>query len=104
MSERSELKRLAESIHGKGTTVEMLNRWAQFEAACKPELILELIAEIERLESFKTAYMEWCDKTYWVQDSAQAHELGKHRADVLRMRFDELKAENAALRKDVDHV
>jgi hypothetical protein len=44
------LKRLAEVIHGKGTTVEMLNRWAQFEAACKPQLILALIAENERYD------------------------------------------------------
>lgn len=45
MNDYSELKKLAEDIHGKGTTVEMLNRWARFEAACKPELILALIAE-----------------------------------------------------------
>lgn len=59
-----------------------------------------LIAEIERLQSFKTAYMEWSEKTDWVQDSVEACELGKHRADAIRIRFDKLKAENESLRKD----
>ena len=50
MSDYTKLKELAEAIHGKGTTVEMLNRWAQFEAACKPELILGLIADAAQSE------------------------------------------------------
>lgn len=58
-----------------------------------------LIAEIERLQSFKTAYMEWSDKTEWVQDSVTGKELGKHRADAIKDRMDALKAENEILRK-----
>ncbi|QKG65843.1 hypothetical protein HP062_09760 [Pseudomonas sp. B14-6] len=50
LADLADLKRLADAIHGKGTTVEMLNRWAQFEAACKPELIVALIAEKERYD------------------------------------------------------
>lgn len=97
MTDYSNLETLAEAIHGKGTTIEMLNRWAAFESACKPELILGLIAENKRLESFKTSYMEWSDKTDWVQATAQPLELGKHRADVLRERIEKLKHENAGL-------
>lgn len=32
--------------------------------------LANLKAENERLQSFKTAYMEWSDKTDWVQESA----------------------------------
>lgn len=52
-----------------------------------------LTAEIERLQSFKTAYMEWSDKTEWVQESAHWSELGRHRADVITDRFQALKAD-----------
>lgn len=52
-----------------------------------------LMAEIERLQSFKTAYMEWSDKTDWVQESAHWSELGRHRADVIKDRFQALKAD-----------
>ena len=34
------------------------------------------------------ALVEWFDKTKWVQDSVQPHELGLHRADVLRNRIE----------------
>lgn len=57
-----------------------------------------LIAEIERLESFKAACMEWSDKTEWVQKSAHWSELGKHRADVIKDRLEALIAENESLR------
>jgi len=62
----------------------------------------EVLVGIERLESFKQAYMEWSDKTEWVQDSVESGELGKHRADAIRIRFEQLKAENESLRKDAE--
>jgi hypothetical protein len=102
IADLAELKRLAEAIHGKGTTVEMLNRWALFEAACKPQLILALIAENERLSRFEEAYSVWNEKTEWVQESAKTPELGQHRADVLRSRIDQLKAEIESLRSAVN--
>lgn len=49
------LDELASAIHGKGTTVEMLNRWAAFESACKPELIQAMVAELGRLKSRERA-------------------------------------------------
>lgn len=57
----------------------------------------ELKAKNEQLESFKTSYMEWSDKTDWVQATAHFSELGKHRADVIKDRFDHLKDENRRL-------
>lgn len=59
-------------------------------------------AELRRLDarvkSLEFSFNEWHDKTDWVQDTAQALELGMHRADVLRARIESLDAENKALR------
>ncbi|MBN9323683.1 MAG: hypothetical protein J0H24_17185 [Delftia acidovorans] len=59
-------------------------------------------AELRRLDarvtSLEFAFNEWHDKTDWVQETAQALELGMHRADVLRARIEALDAENKALR------
>ena len=46
----------------------------------------QLKAENERLQKFEAAYMEWSDKTDWVQETIQGYELGMHRADVLHKR------------------
>ena len=37
-------------------------------------------------------------KTEWVQKSSQSHELGIHRADVMKQRLDQLLTENQQLR------
>lgn len=62
----------------------------------------EAAAELRRLDarvkSLEFSFNEWHDKTDWVQDTAQALELGMHRADVLRARIEALDAENKALR------
>lgn len=47
---------------------------------------------------------EWMEKTHWVQETAQALELGMHRADVLRARIEALDAENKALIKALEAV
>ena len=47
---------------------------------------------------YKAAYDEWLAKTQWVQDTVKAGELGRHRADVLRMRIEALEAELYSLR------
>ncbi|TWI48027.1 hypothetical protein IQ22_04220 [Pseudomonas duriflava] len=53
----------------------------------------KLQVEVERLRQFEAAYMEWSDKTEWVQQSAEVNELGKHRADVMRERIERLREE-----------
>ena len=55
-----------------------------------------LLAEVERLQRFETAYKEFSDKTDWVQETAHWSELGMHRADVLRKRCDDLTSHNQA--------
>ncbi|HCJ3121278.1 hypothetical protein [Klebsiella pneumoniae] len=47
------------------------------------------------LESFRTAYMEWSDKTDWVQTDKRFDVLkpwGKHRADVLKAYIEHLES------------
>ncbi|NBB11800.1 hypothetical protein [Pseudomonas sp. SLFW] len=92
--------------------------YADLVLAANPAAVLELIAEIERLQHFEVAYKEFSDKTDWVQETAHGSELGMHRADVLRKRCDDfashlqaqadqlkkLIAENDALRKDAERL
>lgn len=59
-------------------------------------------AERDRLLQFEAAYNEWHDKTEWVQKTAKAHELGKHRADALKDRIDQLRAEIEGMRGMLD--
>jgi hypothetical protein len=68
------------------------------------EVALELLAENNRLGQIEYAFSEWVEKTNWVQSTVQASELGRHRADVLRTRIDQFKAENEALRKAIADV
>lgn len=51
---------------------------------------------VSRLRQFETAYKEWMDKTDWM-DPAHPRELGMHRADAIKQRFDALRADNEAL-------
>ncbi|UZJ58580.1 hypothetical protein OKW98_18560 [Pseudomonas sp. KU26590] len=66
-----------------------------------------LLAEIERLQRFETAYKEFSDKTDWVRPDPAGQEVGMHVADILRKRCDDLTSHNQAqadeivrLRKD----
>lgn len=58
--------------------------------------VVDLEAEVAKLERFEIAYKEWSDKTDWVQKSARPKELGMHRADVMAQRIEALEM---ALRK-----
>lgn len=52
------------------------------------------------LESFRTAYMEWSDKTAWVQTDKRFDVLkpwGKHRADVLKEYIQHLESRTVKL-------
>lgn len=45
----------------------------------------------------KIAFDEWAHKTEWALTNPSASELGKHLADVIKSRFDVLKADNKRL-------
>lgn len=50
---------------------------------------------VTELESFRTAYMEWSDKTDWMQGDKRfdvVKPLGKHRADVLKAYVEHLES------------
>lgn len=69
---------------------------------------LALLDELEALQSFRTAYMEWSDKTDWVQTDKRLDVIkpwGKHRADVMKLYIDHLKSnlEAAEHTAAVDH-
>lgn len=48
--------------------------------------------ENQRLQSAESALDEWVEKTEWEQKTCHWSELGKHRADVLRERIEQLQA------------
>ncbi|WP_370906037.1 ead/Ea22-like family protein [Citrobacter koseri] len=68
---------------------------AKFIAAANPATVLALLDELEALQSFRTAFNEWHDKTEWVQGDKRFDVIkpwGKHRADVLKLYIDHLES------------
>jgi hypothetical protein len=46
-------------------------------------------ALVQTEPNYKKALEVWLDKTEWVQETVKPHELGMHRADVLKQRIEE---------------
>lgn len=66
-----------------------------FNLLAGPETMLALLDEQEALQSFRTAFNEWHDKTEWVQGDKRFDVIkpwGKHRADVLKLYIDHLES------------
>ncbi|MCD5639555.1 hypothetical protein LB424_02910 [Klebsiella pneumoniae] len=63
---------------------------------------------IGELESFRTAYMEWSDKTDWVRTDRRfdvVKPLGKHLADVLKAYIEHLESRTVTMmHEDADGV
>lgn len=63
--------------------------------------IAALRQRIAELESFRTAYMEWSDKTDWVNTDRRfgvVKPLGKHRADVLKAYIEHLESRTVTVK------
>ncbi|HCM3842388.1 TPA: hypothetical protein N3I47_005660, partial [Klebsiella quasipneumoniae] len=63
--------------------------------------IIDLKERIDNLESFRTAYMEWGEKTDWVQTDKRfdvLKPLGKHRADVLKEYIQHLESRTVTVK------
>lgn len=60
-------------------------------------LVHTAVDELRRLHQYEIAYEIWSDKTHWVQETCESHELGMHRADVLKQRIDRLQQVNQEL-------
>ena len=58
--------------------------------------IKEALAESE--PNYKKALEVWLDKTEWVQETVKPHELGMHRADVLKQRIQEASPQRTWVR------
>ncbi|HHT3856360.1 TPA: hypothetical protein ACTYH4_001307 [Klebsiella variicola] len=62
--------------------------------------IIDLKERIDNLESFRTAYMEWGDKTDWMQTDKRFDFLkpwGKHRADALKEYIQHLESRTVTI-------
>ncbi|EMV9404558.1 MAG: hypothetical protein E6Z24_01530 [Dialister sp.] len=98
--------------------VKNLRHWAKMasltseQVSCLSVQQLETIANeldsahqlIAELESFRTAYMEWSDKTDWMQGDKRfdvVRPLGKHRVDVLREYIKLLESRTVKLPKPI---
>ncbi|MDM3127282.1 hypothetical protein [Citrobacter sp. CK204] len=84
------------------------NPYGDEEKCWLAKRVLALLDALEALQSFRTAYMEWSDKTDWVQTDKRLDVIkpwGKHRADVLKLYIDHLesKLEAAEHTAAVDH-
>ncbi|MGB4823871.1 MAG: hypothetical protein WBP82_03065, partial [Leuconostoc mesenteroides] len=67
--------------------------------------IIDLKERIDNLESFRTAYMGWGEKTDWVQTDKRFDVLkpwGKHRADVLKEYIQHLESRTVKLPNQTD--
>jgi hypothetical protein len=66
-----------------------------------PEIELAITAIKEALaqpeSNYKKALEVWLDKTEWVQETVKPHELGMHRADVLKQRIEEASPQRKPL-------
>lgn len=88
-----QLERLVEAL-GKAQQ-QIIALQQRHEVDPRTHEIIDLKERIDNLESFRTAYMEWGDKTDWVQTDKRFDVLkpwGKHRADVLREYIEHLES------------
>ena len=101
--EQPEALRLANVIKGSGQFTDLLSLDAAAAELRRMHTENEiLIAENASMRSafdrLGCAYDEWIEKTDWVQKSTKLAELGRHRADILRLRIESLHTENETLR------
>lgn len=74
---------------------QRINALNDFMKHFTPATALALLDELEALQSFRTAFNEWHDKTEWVQGDKRFDVIkpwGKHRADVLKLYIDHLES------------
>ncbi|MGS3504037.1 ead/Ea22-like family protein [Citrobacter koseri] len=81
---------------------QRINALNDFMKHFTPATALALLDELEALQSFRTAFNEWHDKTEWVQGDKRFDVIkpwGKHRADVLKLYIDHLESKLEAAEK-----
>ena len=72
---------------------QLKNSYLQREGeAAHPPVPIATLTQQELLTAqpdYEKAYLVWQEKTEWVQETVKPHELGMHRADVLKQRIEE---------------
>lgn len=80
------------------------NPYSDEEKCWLAKRVLDLLDEIDSLESFRTAFIEFHDKTEWVQGDKRFDVItpwGKHRADALKQYIDHLEGRLEAAEKRI---
>lgn len=93
---KAELRRLADAAPERIQDDYLGMLRADMHRKLTPSVVLSLLDECDDLERFKTACMEWHDKTEWVRKDAKPKELGMHVADVITARITKAEAERDA--------
>lgn len=92
--------RMAEELAGKLDAAEERIRELDKRLIEYAGIATREARRVAELEKYRTAFMEWHDKTAWVQNDKRfdvVRPLGKHRADVLREYIEHLEARQIAL-------
>lgn len=63
------------------------------------DVVNRAVDELKRMSTLRQSHNQWIEKTEWVQDTVKAGELGRHRADVLKKRIEDLTAEVERLKQ-----
>lgn len=96
--DKQALRKLATDAHELGIIkryTKGIEAQKKFIAEMTPATVLALLDELEALQSFRTAFNEWHDKTEWMQGDKRFDVIkpwGKHRADVLKLYIDHLES------------
>lgn len=92
MTKQSEALRLADKYEIEGFLRD--HQFAKDYWCMQAALELRrLHAREQELERYKKVWEEWQEKTDWVRATSRPKELGMHRADVLKLRIQELESE-----------
>lgn len=86
---------LAKELSGISMYSKAIAAINKFHELFTPDVALALLDELEALQSFRTAFNEWHDKTEWVQCDKRFDVIkpwGKHRADVLKLYIENLES------------
>ena len=105
MIDIDKLRRLAQAVISKMNALD-----PEFVSSVTPLAVLELLDRLEAAEeerdTYKAVCNEWIAKTEWVQDELHRRKLygkylGMHRADIIKVEIDALRA---AVRHEADCV
>ena len=60
--------------------------------------------QFEARDTYAFRLNEWYDKTKWVQETVQPGERDMHRADIIKLRFQQVEAQRDALLEALEYA